>query len=111
MHTTARERGLAFESLLPLLTTGPARIAGLAGLGVIAPGAPAHLVAFAPDEPFVVDAARLEYRNPVSPWHGETLLGVVRETWLRGVSAYRRGAPVTEREGREILPAPTVVPA
>ncbi len=111
VHTTARERGLAFESLLPLLTTGPARIAGLDGLGVIAPGAPAHLVAFAPDEPFVVDAARLEYRNPVSPWHGRTLVGVVRETWLRGVSTYRRGAPVTEREGREILPAPTVVPA
>ena len=60
-------------------------------------------LAFAPDEPFVVDAASLEYRNPVSPWHGKTLTGVVRETWLRGASVYRRGAPVTERDGREIL--------
>lgn len=111
VHTTARERGLAFESILPLLTTGPARIAGLEGLGVIAPGAPAHLVAFAPDETFVVDAATLEYRNPVTPWHGKTLMGVVRETWLRGESVYRRGAAVTEREGREILPAPAGVKA
>lgn len=103
IHTTARERGLAFETLLPLMTTGPARIAGLAGLGVIEPGAPAHLVAFAPDEQVVVDAASLEYRNPVSPWHGKTLTGVVRETWVRGSSVYRRGAPVSEREGRELL--------
>ncbi|CAN3700688.1 Allantoinase [Microbacterium sp. MM2322] len=111
VHTTARERGLAFESLLPLLTTGPARIAGLEGLGVIEPGAPAHLVAFAPDETFVVDATALEYRNPVTPWHGKTLTGVVRETWLRGESVYRRGAAVTEREGREILHTPAAVEA
>lgn len=109
VHTTARERGLAFESILPLMTTGPARIAGLAGLGVIAPGAPAHLVAFAPDERFVVDATALEYRNPVSPWHGQTLSGVVRETWLRGEPVYRRGAAVTEREGRELLRAAATV--
>ena len=58
-----------------------------------------------------MDAAALEYRNPVSPWHGKTLTGVVRETWLRGESTYRRGAPVTEREGREILRAPAAVQA
>ena len=103
IHSTARERGLAFETLLPLLTTGPAKIAGLTGLGVIEVGAPAHLVAFAPDEQVVVDAATLEYRHPLSPWHGKTLTGVVRETWLRGRSVYRRGAPVTDREGRELL--------
>ncbi len=93
------------------MTTGPARIAGLEGLGVIEVGAPAHLVAFAPDEQFTVDAAALEYRNPVSPWHGQTLTGVVRETWLRGASVYRRGAEVTEREGRELLRAAAVVEA
>ena len=111
VHSTARARGLAFESLLPLMTTGPARIAGLEGLGVITPGAPAHLVAFAPDEEFVVDAATLEYRNPVSPWHGQTLTGVVRETWLRGESVYRRGSAVTERQGRELLRATEAVRA
>ena len=103
VHTAARGRGIPLESLLPLLTTGPARIAGLPGLGVVAPGAPAHLVAFAPDEEFIVDATALEYRNPVSPWHGQTLTGVVRETWLRGESVFRRGEPVTVRAGRELV--------
>lgn len=108
VHTAARARGIRLEDLLPLFTTGPARIAGLDGLGAIAPGAPAHLVAFAPDDAFVVDAAALEYRNPVSPWHGQTLVGAVRETWLRGVSVYRRGEPVTRRAGRELLPTAAV---
>lgn len=50
-----------------------------------------------------MDAAALEYRNPVSPWHGQTLAGVVRETWLRGESVFRRGEPVTLRSGRELV--------
>lgn len=111
VHTAALSRGIPLSTLLPLLTTGPARIAGLDGLGVIAPGAPAHLAVFAPEEEFVVDAAALEYRNPVSPWHGQTLTGVVRETWLRGKPVYRRGDAVTRRAGRELLSAASVVDA
>ena len=52
-----------------------------------------------------MDAAALEYRNPVSPWHGQMLTGVVRETWLRGASVFRRGEPVTRRSGRELVHA------
>ena len=38
-----------------------------------------------PDEAFVVDAGRLHHRNPVTPYDGRPLAGVVRSTWLRGV--------------------------
>lgn len=106
--TAARARGIALETVLPLMTTGPARIAGLAGIagahrGVIEVGAPAHLTVFAPDEQHTVDASALEYRNAMSPWHGQTLHGVVRETWLHGAPAYRRGEGVLTRGGRELL--------
>lgn len=111
VHTAALARGIPLSALLPLFTTGPARVAGLAGLGAITPGAPAHLTVFAPEEEFVVDAASLEYRNPVSPWHGQTLTGVVRETWLRGEPVYRRGDAVTLRSGRELLSVASVVDA
>ena len=40
--------------------------------------------AFDPDETFVVDPGRLHHRNPVTPYAGRTLTGVVRTTWLRG---------------------------
>ena len=39
----------------------------------------------------------------MSPWHGQTLDGVVRATYLHGGLAYRRGEPVQWRTGRELL--------
>lgn len=82
--TEARERGIPLETILPLFTTGPAAIAGLAGLGRIAPGASAHLAVFAPDDVLRVDAKELRHRNPISAYDGRVLTGRVRRTWLRG---------------------------
>jgi allantoinase len=62
----------------------PARIAGLRRKGRLAVGSDADLCVFAPDESFVVDAARLQHRNPVTPYASRRLDGVVRGTWLRG---------------------------
>jgi len=103
VHTAARAREVALERILPLMTTGPARVAGLGDRGTIAPGQPAHLAVFAPDEAFTVDAQTLEYRNKMSPWDGQTLTGVVRTTYVHGVCVYRRGEPVTSRVGRELI--------
>ena len=33
---------------------------------------------------FVVDPERLHHKNPLTPYDGHRLLGVVRGTWLRG---------------------------
>jgi len=62
----------------------PARLAGLAGKGAIAPGYDADLVVLAPDESMQVDPRTLRQRNPVTPYAGATLRGVVRATWLGG---------------------------
>jgi allantoinase len=82
--TQARERGHSLEDIARWMAAGPAQIAGLAGKGQIAPGFDADLVAFAPDEGFVVDPARLHHRHPLTPYAGARLDGVVRRTWLRG---------------------------
>ncbi|RKT31750.1 allantoinase [Microbacterium sp. AG1240] len=102
VHTEAHRRGVPIERLLPLFTTGPARIGGLAGRGRIAAGEPAHLVVFDPDAVRRVDASALEYRNKMSPWHGQHLRGVVEATYVHGGLAYS-AAGVVERRGREIL--------
>lgn len=103
VHTAALARSIRLEQILPLMTTGPARIGGLGARGTIVPGEPAHLAVFRPDATFTVDAEALEYRNKMSPWHGQTLTGVVEQTIVHGESVYRRGAPVTARPGREVL--------
>jgi allantoinase len=82
--TQARRRGFSLGDVAQWMAAGPARIAGLEGKGAIAPGHDADLVAFAPDEGFVVDPARLHHRHPLTPYAGARLDGVVRRTWLRG---------------------------
>ncbi|MFI8592888.1 allantoinase AllB [Microbacterium sp. NPDC078428] len=109
--TEAKRRGIPLAALLPLFTTGPAKVAGLAGAGTIAVGGPAHLAVFAPEEGFTVDAAALEYRNKMSPWHGRALVGVTEATYLAGRRVFARGRGVLARGGREILSAEAAVAA
>ena len=84
--TEARQRGINLERVVHWMADAPARLAGLSGRGAIAVGHRADLCVFAPDESFVVDRAALRHRNPVSPYHGRTLRGVVEQTWLGGVA-------------------------
>jgi allantoinase len=80
--TAARGRGFALADVVGWMAQRPAELVGLAGKGGIVPGHDADLVVFAPDEEFVV--GRLHHRNPVTPYSGRRLRGVVRQTWLRG---------------------------
>ncbi|MFB7471841.1 allantoinase AllB [Kitasatospora sp. NPDC056184] len=83
--TEARRRGHTLADVVGWMSAGPARLAGLDGRkGAIEVGRDADLVAFDPDGGFAVRAAELHHRNPVTPYAGRTLTGVVRTTWLRG---------------------------
>jgi allantoinase len=86
--TEARRRGIPLERIVPLFTTGPAAVAGLDGVGVIAPGVPAHLTVFGVDDPFPIDAAALLHRNPITAYDHRLLTGRIRRTWLRGGSVF-----------------------
>jgi len=86
--TEARSRGIPLERVLPLFTTGPAGVAGLAGAGVIRPGAPAHLTVFGIDDPLVIDARRLLHKNPITAYDHRVLTGRIRRTWLHGKAIY-----------------------
>ena len=59
--------------------------------GSIEIGKDADLVIFDPDARRRVDAACLEHRHPVTPYHGEELRGVVEMTLLRGEKIFDRG--------------------
>jgi len=82
--TEARRRGFPLSDVVRWMAERPARFAGLQRKGQIAPGYDADFCAFAPDEAFVVDPAKLHHKNPITPYAGRPLTGVVRTTWLRG---------------------------
>jgi allantoinase len=88
----ARTRGHRLTDVVRWMAEAPARLAGLPRKGAIAVGRDADLVAFAPEERFTVGA--LHHRNPVTPYAGHELTGVVRRTWLRGQLA--DGSPIGE---------------
>ncbi|MBG0829424.1 allantoinase AllB [Planomonospora sp. ID67723] len=82
--TEASRRGHGLRDVVRWMAGAPAALAGLAGKGAIAEGNDADLVAFDPDARHTVDVSALHHRNPVTPYHGRTLSGIVRTTWLRG---------------------------
>src|ERR1017187_10549603 len=96
--TVARRRGRPLDDVVRWMAAAPASLAGLAAKGRLAPGCDADLVAFDPDESYVVDPARLQHRHPITPYAGRTLTGRVRQTWLRGTSLLDDGNGVPDGE-------------
>jgi allantoinase len=84
--TVARRRGRTLEDVARWMAAAPASLAGLTGKGRLAVGYDADLVAFDPEDSYVVDPAMLHHRHPVTPYAGRTLTGRVRQAWLRGVA-------------------------
>ena len=82
--TEARQRGLDLETVVSWMSDRPAQFAGLAGKGRIALGHDADFSIFAAEDAYVVDVAKLHHKNPLTPYQGRTLAGVVRRTYLHG---------------------------
>lgn len=91
--TEARSRGHQLTDVTAWMSTGPAHFAGLRRKGAIAAGMDADLVAFDPEATFTVHPESLHHRNPVTPYAGRQLTGVVHTTWLRGSQVQPNGEP------------------
>ena len=91
--TAARRRGVPLERVVDWTSRGPADFAGLPDRGRIAEGARADLVVFAPEAPHRVGREELRFRNPISAYVDQDLVGVVRRTFLDGAPIDLDAAP------------------
>jgi allantoinase len=82
--TEARRRGIPLEQVVDWMSRRPAELARMTRKGQLALGYDADFSVFAADDSFVVDAKKLKHKNPVTPYDGKPLAGVVRRTFLRG---------------------------
>ena len=82
--------GIDLVTLFAALSLNPARRFGLPA-GRLAIGAPADLVVFDPDRPFVLDRATLRSKSKNTPFDGARMHGVVEMTLRAGQVIYERG--------------------
>lgn len=96
----ARLRNLELPVLSRWLSENPARLAGLDDRkGKLAPGYDADLIVWSPDQSFTVSSREIHHRHKLTPYLGEQLFGVVKQTWLRGTRVFSEGqfGPATGR--------------
>jgi allantoinase len=89
LATGLAEHGITGDELLERLvcqlSTGPARIAGLADRGAIAPGLRADLVELDLDAVWTIRGADVGWRWPRTPYEGREVRGRAATTWVAGV--------------------------
>ena len=78
---------LDLPALFARLSLAPARLLGLEG-GRLAAGAPADLVLFDPDAPFVMDRFALLSKSKNTPFDGQRMQGKVLATWVAGAQIF-----------------------
>jgi len=82
LWTLAKQNAIPLARISDWLCHRPAKFVGREyGLQV---GAEANFVAFDADSTFTVRGSELLHRHPITPYEGEQLIGVVKETYLRG---------------------------
>jgi allantoinase len=102
--TEAERRGFSFSDLAKWLCENPARQVKLESRkGTIAAGRDADLVIWDPQREFTVNAAALQHRHKLTPYHREQLKGVVRKTFLRGKKIYDNGTFAPQAVGVLLL--------
>lgn len=78
---------LDLPRLFAALSLNPARRLGLPG-GRLSAGAPADLVLFDPDAPFLLDRSTLHSKSKNTPFDGARMQGQVRATWVGGAQVF-----------------------
>lgn len=71
------------------ISVNPAKRLGL-DAGRLSPGAPADLVLFDPDAPFVLDRFKLLSKSKNTPFDEARMQGIVLGTWVAGQEVFRR---------------------
>lgn len=89
LWTAAKERGCLPQQMAKWLSENPARLVGMQDRkGRIAEGFDADFVVWDDEKTFTVDASGIYHKHKITPYLGETLSGVVEQTYIAGVKVF-----------------------
>ena len=104
LWTAAKKRNCTFSDMAKWLCENPAKLAGLQNSkGKIAKDFDADLIVVDDSATFVVDESCCHHKHKVSPYMGETLYGVIEQTYLGGEKVYGDGKFIQLNKGKIIL--------
>ena len=103
--TKCQQQGKSFDFLVKVLCENAADFIGQSKKGRILPGYDADLVIWDPESTFTVTREAIHYQHKISPYIGESLLGVVHMTYVNGQLAYRQGQFGTNPPGKILMKA------
>ena len=104
LWTAAKVRGCDLINITKWLCENPATLPGLENTkGKIKSGYDADLVVWDPESSFIVNESMIHHRHKITPYLGEKLNGVVRQTWLAGEKVYDNGNFIHLNQGSIIL--------
>jgi len=96
LHTEGVVKGrISLERMVDVLSTGTARMFGLANKGAIAPGKDADVVVFDPKRKFTITQKKLHMNVDYTPWEGWEMTGMPE-------IVYSRGKKVAEWSGDQV---------
>jgi len=101
--TAAKKRGFTLNQIVALMSTHVATFIGLEqSKGKIQKGYDADLVVWNPEQNFSVKTSDIQYRHKISPYVGQELSGVVKQTYLGGKKVYENGNFIPLPQGKII---------
>lgn len=87
--SACKDHEISLSQLAQWLCSSPANFIGMEeSKGQIATGKDADLVCWDPDESFTVKPEMIHYRHKLTPYNGEQLYGVVKQTYLKGTKIF-----------------------
>ncbi len=105
LWTAARKRNLNFAHLQKWLCAHPAKLIGKDHVkGKLVPGYDADITVVDERQSFMVTEQAIHHRHKITPYAGEILYGVVRQTWLAGKKVFDDGAFTLLNAGSFIEP-------
>lgn len=93
LWTATKKHGAVLQEMAKWLCENPARLPQLYRKGKIKKGYDADLVAWDPEQSFTVTEDMILHRHKITPYLGEELYGVVKQTWLAGEKVFDEACP------------------